>query len=100
MKKVFLPLLLLAALSAGAQSEMHACATHRQALDLQQGAKTTSATPEEDDYDVKSVKLDLHLTPLSTAMKGTATTMALVTAASMPIYAFELDTAHTIDSVL
>ncbi len=97
MKKAFLPVLLLAALSAGAQQ--HPCATHRQTIDLQQSAKTTSATPEEDDYDVKSVKLDLHLTPLSTAMRGTATTTALVTATSMPVYAFELDVAHTIDSV-
>ncbi len=96
MKTAFISALLLAALTAGAQNP---CATRRQATDLNQLAKTTSATPEEDHYDVKYVKLDLHLTPLSTAMSGTATTTAVVTAAAMPVYAFELNNALTIDSL-
>jgi len=62
-------------------------------------AKTTVATPEEDDYDVKYVKLEIEATNLSTAISGKATTHAIVTAASMPVYAFELSAQLAIDSV-
>lgn len=62
--------------------------------------KATLAAVEEEWYDVKHVALDLHLTNLSTAVSGSVTTHALVTAPTLPTYAFELDTSITIDSVL
>ena len=61
-------------------------------------AKTTIATPEEDDYDVQYVKLDLSATNTSTAISGVATTVAKVVAASMNEYYFELSDQLTIDS--
>ncbi len=62
--------------------------------------KSAAATPEEEWYDVKHVALDLRMSHLSTAIGGSVTTRALVTAPSLPVYAFELDTTMTIDSVL
>lgn len=61
-------------------------------------SKNTIATPEEDDYNVHFVKLDLKATNTSTAIIGFATTKAEVTAASMSVYAFELSNQLTIDS--
>ncbi len=62
--------------------------------------KTTLAAVEEEWYDVHHVALDLRMTNLSTAVSGNATTRARVTAPALPVYAFELDTTMTIDSVL
>ncbi len=61
--------------------------------------KAALATAEEEWYDVKHVALDLRITHLSTAISGNVTTHALVTAPTLPVYAFELDTSITIDSV-
>ncbi len=61
-------------------------------------AKTTVATIEENDYDVKHLKFNLALTNTSTYVSGDVTTTALVTSTTMPVYAFELDFAITIDS--
>ncbi|MFN4248847.1 MAG: M1 family aminopeptidase [Flavipsychrobacter sp.] len=61
-------------------------------------AKTTIATIEENDYDVKHLKFNLALTNTSTNVSGDVTTTAQVTATTMPVYAFELDAAITIDS--
>lgn len=61
-------------------------------------AKTTIATIEENDYDVKHLKFNLALTNTSTYVSGDVTTTAQVTATTMPVYAFELDAAITIDS--
>ncbi len=66
---------------------------------FQKAQKAALATVEEEWYDVKHVALDLRLTHLSTAISGNATTRALVTAATLPTYAFTLDTTLTIDSV-
>lgn len=57
------------------------------------------ATPEENDYDVQYLKFNINLSNTSTAMSGDVTTKARVIAANMPVYAFELVTAMTIDSV-
>ncbi|HTN46298.1 MAG TPA: M1 family aminopeptidase [Flavipsychrobacter sp.] len=62
-------------------------------------AKTTIATPEEDYYDVSYVKLDIQATNTSTAIVGKTTTEAKVLATNMGIYAFELSSQLTIDSV-
>lgn len=61
-------------------------------------AKTTIATIEENDYDVKHLKFNLALTNTSTNVSGDVMTTAQVTATTMPVYAFELDAAITIDS--
>lgn len=61
-------------------------------------AKTTIAAIEENDYDVKHLKFNLALTNTSTTVSGDVTTTAQVTATTMPVYAFELDGAITIDS--
>lgn len=60
--------------------------------------KTTIATPEEDYYDVKTLKLDLNLSNTSTAVGGMAKTEAVVQIPVMSVYAFELDSLITIDS--
>jgi len=61
-------------------------------------AKTTVATPQEDDYDVQYVKLDLSATNTSTAISGMGRTVARVTAALLTDYYFELSNQLTIDS--
>lgn len=61
-------------------------------------AKTTLATVEENDYDVKGLKFDINLTNTSTAISGNVITYATTFIAGFTVYAFELDTALTIDS--
>ncbi|HRO41918.1 MAG TPA: M1 family aminopeptidase [Flavipsychrobacter sp.] len=60
--------------------------------------KRSIAVPQEDDYDVQYVKLDLSATNASTAIWGEATTVAKVVAPSMVDYYFELSSGLTIDS--
>lgn len=74
-----------------------ACAERRVASG-DAAAKTTIAAIEENDYDVKHLKFNLALTNTSTNVSGDVTTTAQVTATTMPVYAFELDAAITIDS--
>lgn len=62
--------------------------------------KSTVATPEEDDYDVLYVKMDLHAHNTSTQIKGHVTTRVKVVAPVMTDYFFELTPQLTIDSVL
>lgn len=61
--------------------------------------KSTIATPEENDYDVKGLKFDINLTNTSTEVSGNVITYARTVIPSFSTYAFELDTALTIDSV-
>lgn len=61
-------------------------------------SKTTIATLEEIDYDVKGLKFDIELTNTSTAISGHVTTYARTLISSFQVYAFELDTALVIDS--
>ena len=63
-------------------------------------AKTTVASPAEDNYDVKYVKFDLQMDNSSTHISGNVTTRAEVTAPSFGVYVFELNPLLTIDSVL
>lgn len=60
--------------------------------------KTTVAAPEEDQYDVRYVKIDLSATNLSTAISGSSITKAVVVAPLMSEYFFELSNQLTIDS--
>ncbi len=73
------------------------CADRRQQQGT--GAKTTVATPEENDYDIKHVKFDIALTNTSTDVSGNVTTTAKVVVPAMGIYAFELNDLLTVDSV-
>lgn len=79
------------------QDASSACAERRVA-NGGAAAKTTVAAIEENDYDVKHLKFNLALTNTSTYVSGDVTTTAQVTVTTMPVYAFELDGAITIDS--
>ena len=61
-------------------------------------AKTTVADPTEYNYDIKHLVFDLTLNDSFRAVQGNVSTTAMVTASSMPVYTFELDTTFTIDS--
>ncbi len=100
LKRLFLPFILLCCMSqAGAQSADPAdlCAQSRIAHHDPLG-KATTATPEEDYYDVHYVKFDLQMNDTSTYTRGNVTTYATVVTPTMSVYAFELDTTQVIDS--
>lgn len=61
-------------------------------------AKTTTADAAEDDYDIKHLNFHLNVTDTSIYMEGDVRTTAVVTAASMSEYVFELGSTLTIDS--
>lgn len=61
--------------------------------------KTTVATPEENDYDIKGLKFNLELSNTSTYISGDVTTYATTNIANFGLYAFELHSAMTIDSL-
>jgi aminopeptidase N len=63
-------------------------------------ARTTIADPSEDNYDIKYLKFNLHMSNDTIALGGDVTTRAVVVASSFPAYVFELDSSLTIDSVL
>lgn len=60
--------------------------------------KTTIANLAEDNYDMKYLKFDIHMSDTSVYVSGNVTTRAVVTATTMPVYVFELDTTLVIDS--
>lgn len=61
--------------------------------------KTTVATPEENDYDIKGLKFNLSLTNTSTYVSGDVITYARTNIANFGLYAFELHSNMTIDSL-
>lgn len=100
LKYTILILLLLQTAVASAQSNDVAteCASRKHIVTTT-GAKTTATIPETNDYDIKHVKFDIAMDNRSSNMSGVVTTTAKVVAATMPVYAFELDSALKIDSV-
>jgi aminopeptidase N len=60
--------------------------------------KATVASPLEDLYDISHIRFQLHMSDTSAYIAGSVTTTARAVAA-ISQYAFELDTALTIDSV-
>lgn len=60
--------------------------------------KTAIAVPQEDNYDVQYVKIDLEATNQSTAISGNSITKAKVVAANFNEYYFELTNQLHIDS--
>ncbi len=81
-------------LQAGAHNECSRANKKKRAVH-----KSTIATPEENDYDVKGLKFDINLTNTSTEVSGNVITYARTVVPSFSTYAFELDTALAIDSV-
>lgn len=72
------------------------CAQHKtQATAMN---KATVASPQEDDYDVNFVRLDISATNTSTSIVGHAYSQNKVVAANMNEYVFELSPQLTIDS--
>ncbi len=61
--------------------------------------KPDIATPEENDYDVNYLFLNISLSNVNTYVSGHTTTRAKVVAANMPVYAFELSSDLMLDSV-
>lgn len=95
--RYFTTLLLMCA-GFAAQAHKHSSCAETCAMRKSPAAKTTVATAEENDYDVKHLKFNLALSNTSVYVSGDVTTTAKVTATTMPIYAFELNGAITIDS--
>lgn len=69
----------------------------REQKHLQQLARVTVASPLEDDYDIKYLRFNLHMSNTSTYIAGDVLTHAEA-AANMSQYVFELDTLMTVDS--
>lgn len=103
MKKAALWALAVVLLNNAGAQEMHPDAAKQCAagkIDAHRTlAKTTVASPLEEGYDVKYVKLDLAMSNQNTTLSGNALTKAVVLAANFPEYVFELDPQLTIDSV-
>ncbi|MES2704469.1 MAG: M1 family aminopeptidase [Bacteroidota bacterium] len=97
MKSCFTSLLLLCTFLSSAQEAAHPKCFHTRPHS-HTTAKTTTAHPAEDNYDVKYVKLDLAMTNTSTTLSGEATTRAVVLAAPFTAYVFELSDLLMIDS--
>jgi aminopeptidase N len=99
LKPSLLCTLLLCATAAYAQpAQETSCAEMKQQIQIGHTAKTTIASPEENDYDVHHLRFNLNANNTTTAISGDVITHATVTAASMTNYVFELDGAFTIDS--
>ncbi len=98
MKFRILSALLLSAVQLSAQEgKVASCAEGKQ-LHFRSLAKTAVASPLEEAYDVKYVKLDVSLTNTSIALSGNVQTRA-VARVPMSQYVFELNNSLIIDSV-
>jgi aminopeptidase N len=87
---IFLLVILLAYINCNAGGYRHKM--HKSA------ARTTLADPAEENYDMKHLKFNLHVSDTSVYLWGDVSTTAQVVAVSMPAYVFELDTLMVIDS--
>ena len=76
----------------------HSFAARYNAANHKSGAKTTQLDPGEENYDIKYLKFNLHVTDTAVYLWGDVTTTAQVVASSMSSYLFELDTLMVIDS--
>ena len=109
MKKVLQFLFTFTAFTA-IHAQTHYCADHKaqrfnKALAINQAAKngasakTTSAIPLENKYDLKFYHLNVNIERTTTFISGNVLTKALVVAPSLDSFAFVLHQNHTIDSV-
>jgi aminopeptidase N len=78
--------------------KIHPCAVSKKQPFNGAAGKPTVEDNRENNYDVKYVHLDLEVNNLNTQIKGVATSNAVVTAASMNEYVFELTQQINIDS--
>ncbi len=103
MKKIFLSLLAISALSANAQE--HLCAKHKQissAKISQYQSQKSSLPPQgahENEYDVKFVHLDVNVERTNKYISGSVKTVAKVSAASLDTFVTILHLNHAIDSI-
>lgn len=96
MRLIFTTLIFLTFCTASFSKQHHYCnAAHKN----KKVYKTTVASPEENDYDIKGLKFDLELTNTSTFISGTVTIYARTTVANFNLFAFELNNALTIDTI-
>lgn len=79
------------------ETVVHNCAESKQAH-FRKFSKAAVASPAEEDYDVKYVKLDIALSNTSIAVSGNVATQA-VARVPMSQYVFELNNSLVIDSV-
>ena len=104
MKKLlgFLSLSLLGLGAVAQDIHDHPCALKRQGEKMQHAhlGKSANLVPEEDYYDIKHVAFDFNLTDTSIYVEGNTKTTAQVVAPTMNLYAFELDSMLTIDSII
>lgn len=98
LKLTILSLMVLACSAANAHKHCNASLCAEKRMGNSVAAKTTVATSEENYYDIKHVKFDIELTNTSAYVQGNVTTTATVSVPSMSVYAFELNSALTIDS--
>jgi len=95
---------------ASINAQTHYCADHKaqrfnkalavsQAAKKSASAKTTSAIPLENKYDLKFYHLNVNVERTTTFISGNVLTKALVVAPSLDSFAFVLHQNHTIDSV-
>jgi len=94
---LFLFFNLLGALVFAQGMSTYTCASQKQTYQIY--AKQTIAYSQEDQYDIKYVKLDLHMTCYSTQISGCATTVAKVMVPVMRQYVFEIVPSLIVDSV-
>lgn len=98
MRTIITFLSLLISMNLAAQTKrVYPCAAAKKKIGTQ--AKPTVEDNREYNYDVKYVNLNLEVNNLDTKLKGLATTRAIVTAANMQEYVFELTDELTIDSL-
>ncbi|MCW3123990.1 MAG: C-terminal target protein [Flavipsychrobacter sp.] len=96
-KKIFFACCTLILVSTSIYAAGYGACSHKKD---KKAAKTTLADPGEDEYDLKYLKFNLHVTDTSVYLWGDVTTTAQVVASSMTNYVFELDTLMVVDSAL
>ena len=84
--------------AVSAQDVAELC-SHNKIQSWQQFAKVTTATAEEEHYNIKHVHLDIELDNRSVAIKGICATTAQVSEPNFSLYTFELNKLITVDSV-
>jgi aminopeptidase N len=92
-------MLMLLTVSSKTYSQESYSKNHCTSLGKKLAGKTTVASPDEDKYDVKYVKLDISMTNANTSIGGNVITKAVSVVSSLPSYVFEIKPPLTVDSV-
>jgi aminopeptidase N len=99
MKKLSLLFILFLCTKAFSQGNIHPCAASKM-NHFSTPHPNLKALADENDYDIKYVKLDVAMSNLNSNISGNVTTNAVVIANTMPRYVFELANAMIVDSIL